>query len=152
MRFMTSCRGEPRHELEVSDLAPLLRGPREFWAHVDTWVNPAWKEDFSLRFVADTTQDNSSRANAVHDTDSFNPQDMPSGPRAAVISVDGRVAARLHPCGGYEVQALEGRLRVGENFQLPGWMGSSAGIVAQLGGRIVEEPGAALGVRHEALP
>lgn len=131
MRFMTSYGGETRHELEVSDLSPLLRGRQNLRAHVDTWVSPGWKVDFELRYVADTSYDNPSWAAPVYYTDSFNRQDMPRGFRtpvvippglsrvvmkyvstghctdgtdedefaskANVISVDGKVVARLHP-------------------------------------------------------
>ncbi|HET9951343.1 MAG TPA: peptide-N-glycosidase F-related protein [Candidatus Eisenbacteria bacterium] len=51
LRFMTAYGGRTDYEVDVSHLAPLLRGRREFRAYVDTWVSPAWRLDFSLRFT-----------------------------------------------------------------------------------------------------
>lgn len=51
VRFMTAYGGRTDYEVDVSHLAPLLRGRRTFRAYVDTWVSPAWRLDFSLRFT-----------------------------------------------------------------------------------------------------
>lgn len=51
VRFMTAYGGRTDYEVDVSHLAPLLRGRRDFRAFVDTWVSPAWRLDFSLRYT-----------------------------------------------------------------------------------------------------
>jgi hypothetical protein len=51
VRFMTAYGGRTAYEIDVSHLAPLLRGRRQFRAYVDTWVSPAWRLDFSLRYA-----------------------------------------------------------------------------------------------------
>ncbi|MEK7314952.1 MAG: peptide-N-glycosidase F-related protein [Candidatus Eisenbacteria bacterium] len=51
VRFMTAYGGRTEYEVDVSHLAPLLQGRRTFRAYVDTWVSPAWRVDFSLRYV-----------------------------------------------------------------------------------------------------
>lgn len=66
VRFMTSYGGRTEHEVDVTPLAPLLAGPCEFAAFVDTWVSPAWIIDFSLRFEADTSADNAAWAAPVY--------------------------------------------------------------------------------------
>ncbi len=48
LKFITSYGGETEHEMDVSHLAPLLRGECTILAFVDTWVTPAWRIDFSL--------------------------------------------------------------------------------------------------------
>jgi hypothetical protein len=50
VKFMTAYGGETTHELDVTHLAPLLRGECTFVGFVDTWVTPAWTMDFSLTF------------------------------------------------------------------------------------------------------
>ena len=51
IKFVTSYGGRTDHEVDVSHLAPLLRGECTFRAFIDTWVTPAWKIDFSLTFA-----------------------------------------------------------------------------------------------------
>jgi hypothetical protein len=51
VRFMTAYGGRTDYEVDVSYLAPLLRGRRDLRAYVDTWVSPAWRLDFSLRYT-----------------------------------------------------------------------------------------------------
>jgi len=51
VRFMTAYGGQTEYEVDVSYLAPLLRGRRDFRTYVDTWVSPAWRLDFSLRYT-----------------------------------------------------------------------------------------------------
>lgn len=54
VKFITSYGGETSHEVDITDLAPLLVGERTIKAFVDTWVTPAWKVDFSLAFAPDS--------------------------------------------------------------------------------------------------
>lgn len=79
VRFMTAYGGRTSHEVDVSELAPLLRGNRTVRAFVDTWVSPAWRIDFSLRFEPDTLYAPPLWAMPVYYTDSFNRQEMPRG-------------------------------------------------------------------------
>ncbi|MFH1279077.1 MAG: peptide-N-glycosidase F-related protein [Candidatus Eisenbacteria bacterium] len=79
LRFMTSYGGRTEHEADVTRLAPLLRGACEFAAFVDTWVSPAWRIDFTLRFEPDTASDNAAWAAPLYYTDSFHREGMPEG-------------------------------------------------------------------------
>ena len=48
IRFMTAYGGVIEHEVDVSDLAPLLHGHCEFEVFIDTWVTPAWTVSLDL--------------------------------------------------------------------------------------------------------
>lgn len=50
MKFMTAYGGETNWELDVSYLAPVLKGACTFAGFIDTWVSPGWRMDFSLTF------------------------------------------------------------------------------------------------------
>jgi len=131
VRFMTAYGGRTDYEVDVSHLAPLLQGRRTFRVFVDTWVSPAWRLDFSLRysptdsFPAPTwvaplyysenfsVEQNGGGDSATitippglarvvmkfvstgHCTDGRDEDEFVS--KANVISVDGKVVARLHP-------------------------------------------------------
>lgn len=84
VRFMTAYGGRTDHQIDVTPLAPLLRGPCEFAAFVDTWVSPAWRIDFTLRFEPDTAADNAAWAAPVYYTDSFHRKGMPEGAEATI--------------------------------------------------------------------
>jgi hypothetical protein len=71
VRFITAYGGRTDHEIDVSELAPLLRDARRFRAFVDTWVSPGWNVDFALRFAPDTTYDPPVWAAPVYYNDSF---------------------------------------------------------------------------------
>ncbi len=90
MRFMTSYGGRTEHDLEVTPLAPLLRGDKTLKAFVDTWVTPGWKIDFTLTYIKTTDFDNPSWVDPVYFCDSFNKQDMPNG-----VEVETNVPAGL---------------------------------------------------------
>jgi len=83
-RFMTSYGGRTDHEVDVSELAPLLRGRRTFRAFVDTWVSPAWRIDAALEFRPDTLYDAPVWAAPVFYTDSFNRKEHEAGVEAPV--------------------------------------------------------------------
>ena len=51
VKFITAYGGVSTHCVDVSHLAPLLRGACTFRGFVDTWVSPAWLIDLSLEFV-----------------------------------------------------------------------------------------------------
>lgn len=57
VKFITSYGGETSHEIDITDLAPLLVGSRTIKAFVDTWVTLAWRVDFSIDFTPDSTID-----------------------------------------------------------------------------------------------
>jgi hypothetical protein len=86
VRFITSYGGRTEHEVDVTELAPILRGERQFRAFIDTWVSPAWRVDLTLRYQPVKEYDNSTWAAPVFLTDSFNSQDMPGG-REVVVEV-----------------------------------------------------------------
>lgn len=50
VRFITAYGGETDHEVDVTYLAPLLRGSCTLEGSIDTWVSPAWRMDVSLTF------------------------------------------------------------------------------------------------------
>jgi len=50
VKFVTAYGGRTEHTVDVSHLAPVLRGECTFRGFVDTWVSPAWKMDFALTF------------------------------------------------------------------------------------------------------
>lgn len=50
VRFVTAYGGATEHVVDVTHLAPVLTGFCTFKGFVDTWVNPAWKMSFALRF------------------------------------------------------------------------------------------------------
>jgi hypothetical protein len=50
VKFITAYGGFSEHEVEVTQLAPLLRGECVIKGFVDTWSSPGWKMDFSLRY------------------------------------------------------------------------------------------------------
>jgi len=50
VKFVTAYGGETTHEIDLTHLAPLLRGECTIRGFVDTWVTPAWLMDFSLTF------------------------------------------------------------------------------------------------------
>ncbi|MBM3285887.1 MAG: hypothetical protein FJY88_00835, partial [Candidatus Eisenbacteria bacterium] len=79
VRFVTSYGGRTEHEVDVSDLAPLLTGRRDIRAFIDTWTSPGWRVDFSLRYEPDTTYDAPAWVLPVLYTDSFNRRDNGGG-------------------------------------------------------------------------
>lgn len=101
VRFMTSYGGRTDHVVDVSELAPLLRGQRRFRAFVDTWVSPAWHVDFALAYAPDTLYAPPVWAEPIFFTDSFNAQDHPEGVEVAVTVPPGlaRVVLRYLSTG-----------------------------------------------------
>lgn len=132
VRFMTSYGGTTEHEIDISELAPVLCGSGRFRAFIDTWVSPAWRIDFNLKYLPDSTYDAPVWVLPVYYTEGFTRADelvggavssvrIPKGlarvvlkytstghctdgrdedefiSKANVISLDGRVVARVHP-------------------------------------------------------
>jgi hypothetical protein len=58
VKFVTAYGGQTDWSVDVSFLAPLLRGPVEMAAFIDTWVSPAWRVSFSLEYIVDSTLPN----------------------------------------------------------------------------------------------
>lgn len=79
VRFVTSYGGRTDHEVDVSELLPLLRGRRTLRAFIDTWVSPAWRVDCTLRYEPDTTYDAPSWSAPVLYVESFNRKDHGRG-------------------------------------------------------------------------
>lgn len=102
-RFITAYGGRTDFEIDVTALAPLLRGRRTFLATIDTWVSPAWRIDFSLRFTQVSEHDNATWAMPVYCTDSFNRERMPSGDSVTVVVPPGlaRVVMMYFSTGHY---------------------------------------------------
>jgi hypothetical protein len=101
VRFVTAYGGRTDHEIDVSELAPLLCGPARLRAFVDTWVSPGWTVDVALRFDPDTTCDAPAWATPVFYTDSFNRKAMAGGATAEVEVPPGlaRVVLRYFSTG-----------------------------------------------------
>jgi hypothetical protein len=57
VKFVTAYGGVTEHAIDVSCLAPLLKGACTFKGFIDTWASPGWKMDFSLRFSFDDDPD-----------------------------------------------------------------------------------------------
>lgn len=55
VKFVTAYGGRTDWTVDVSHLAPLLRGRVQIAAFIDTWVSPAWLVDFSLEYTADSS-------------------------------------------------------------------------------------------------
>jgi hypothetical protein len=79
VRFMTAYGGRTDHEVDVTHLAPLLRGERTFEAFVDTWSSPGWTLDVALRYTPVRDHDNATWASPLFYADSFNREEMPAG-------------------------------------------------------------------------
>lgn len=84
MRFMTAYGGRTEFAADVTQLAPLLTGPHEFRAFVDTWVSPGWTLDFELRYEGGPAWPQPVFAQPVYYTESYNAQDMPRGAEVTV--------------------------------------------------------------------
>lgn len=54
IKFVTAYGGRAEYRVDVTDLAPILKGELTFKAFIDTWVSPAWVVDFSLETMADS--------------------------------------------------------------------------------------------------
>ncbi len=101
VRFITSYGGRTDHVVDVSELAPLLRGKRIMKAFVDTWSSPGWRVDFALNFEPDSLYTPPVWVQPVFFTDSFNAHDFGDGAEVAVSVPDGlsRVVLRYLTTG-----------------------------------------------------
>jgi hypothetical protein len=50
VKFITAYGGCTEHRVDVSHLAPVLRGTCTLIVFIDTWVTPAWRVDFRLEY------------------------------------------------------------------------------------------------------
>ncbi len=87
VRFVTAYGGRTDHEIDVSHLAPLLRGDRRFRAFIDTWTSPAWTVDFALSFSPDSSYDAPVWVMPVYYTDAFKAEDEAAGGGTAQLEV-----------------------------------------------------------------
>jgi len=55
VKFITAYGGRTDWSVDVSHLAPLLKGDCRFSAFIDTWISPAWHVDFSLEHIPDSS-------------------------------------------------------------------------------------------------
>jgi len=84
VRFVTPYGGTAAYEVDVSHLAPLLRGEQLLRAFIDTWLHPAWEVDVSFRAVADTTYTTPSWVHPVLYEHEFSREKLPKGALVAV--------------------------------------------------------------------
>jgi len=87
VKFMTAYGGPSSYDVDVTDLAPLLRGPCTFVAWIDTWVSPAWHVDFSLEFrpVADAGAPD--WADGLFFEESMEEAEVRGGPMARTVTI-----------------------------------------------------------------
>jgi len=76
IKFITSYGGFSEYEVDVSHLAPLLRGPCMIKGFIDTWVSPGWKMDFKLTFETVEEETNPRWAHGLTFVESFNDKEM----------------------------------------------------------------------------
>lgn len=84
VRFMTAYGGRTDYEVDVSYLAPLLRGRRNFRAYVDTWVSPAWRLDLSLRYAPADSFPAPTWAAPLYYAENFNAEQNGGGDSVAI--------------------------------------------------------------------
>jgi hypothetical protein len=84
VRFMTAYGGRTEYEVDVSHLAPLLKGRRTFRAYVDTWLSPAWRLDLSLRFASADSFPAPAWAAPVYYAENFNAESNAGGDSARI--------------------------------------------------------------------
>ncbi len=97
VKFVTAYGGPTVHEVDVTDLAPLLRGPCTFKGFVDTWASPGWRMDFTLRFVPDPGARTPVWVQPVLYEESVTAESMAGGPISVPVEVPpglGRVTLR----------------------------------------------------------
>ncbi len=87
VKFVTSYGGATGHEVEVTELAPLLRGRCTIEGFVDTWVDPAWRMDVSLTFVPDSAAQDPDWCLPVAFEPSVTRERMDAGPLRAAVTV-----------------------------------------------------------------
>lgn len=79
MKFITAYGGRTQHDVDVTELAPLLKGDCLISAFIDTWVTPAWKLDFSLEYIPSPETVNPIWGYSLMLDDSFTAEDMARG-------------------------------------------------------------------------
>lgn len=79
VRFITPYGGPGDYEVDVTALAPLLRGRRTIRAQIDTWTSPAWRLGLSFRYTRVRDYDDPTWAAPAYFTANFNRQEMPDG-------------------------------------------------------------------------
>lgn len=84
VRFMTAYGGRTDWEVDVTHLAPLLRGARELWLFIDTWVSPAWRVDATLRYTPVQALDNPTWTSPLLFIDSYDRESTPNGEEASI--------------------------------------------------------------------
>lgn len=101
VRFITAYGGRTDHEIDVSELAPLLRGDRSLRAFIDTWSSPGWRIDLALRYEPDSTYSAPTWAAPVFYADSFNRKEHPAGVSVPVQVPEGlaRIVLRYFSTG-----------------------------------------------------
>ncbi len=87
MRFVTAYGGRTEHEVEITDLASLLRGPVTLAAFVDTWVDSAWMIDVSIRFAPDSLAHPADWVHPLFYSAAVTESTMAAGPLAASVTV-----------------------------------------------------------------
>lgn len=71
VKFVTAYGGQTEWSVDVSHLRPLLETSVEIAAFIDTWVSPAWHIDFSLQYLADSSQPTFDWVQPLYQQDSF---------------------------------------------------------------------------------
>lgn len=86
VKFITAYGGFTEYDVDVSYLAPLLRGECTIKGFIDTWVSPGWKIDFSLTFSEDAYADTPGWVQSALYEESFDNEKV--GPGGITVYVD----------------------------------------------------------------
>jgi hypothetical protein len=87
VKFVTAYGGRTEYDVDLSPLIPLLQGACEIRGFIDTWVSPAWKIEFALRFSpCDTLRPPEWVAPLMY-TKSFTAEQSDSGGVAVAVNI-----------------------------------------------------------------
>ncbi len=86
VKFMTAYGGVTEHSVDVSWLAPFLRGGFRYEGFIDTWSNPGWRLDFDLEFRKEAGVTNPTWGLALFNEQSVTRELMDGGP--ILVSVE----------------------------------------------------------------
>lgn len=96
VKFITAYGGATEYSVDVSHLAPLLRGTCQFKGTIGTWVSPAWEMDFCLEFQQYNSGSNPNWARGLYYEENFNAQDLSEGNEIEVEIPEGLAIVQMN--------------------------------------------------------
>ncbi len=97
IKFITSYGGYTEYDVDISQLAPLLKDEIKLNAFIDTWLSPAWKVDFSLTFTENENSLNPDWATPVAFVESYNTNNYGNNGREVEIDIpEGLKSVKLY--------------------------------------------------------